>query len=64
MNFQPHADLGLTCTTSTVLMTCSLLSRLQTFQTTSSKGVLCDKYGVKTLEYEGVCMAVCLQHGQ
>jgi hypothetical protein len=38
-------------------MTRSLLSRLQTFQTTSSEGVLYDKYGVKTLENEGVCIS-------
>jgi hypothetical protein len=37
-------------------MTRSLLSRRQTNKTTSSEGVLCDKYGVKTLENEGVCL--------
>jgi len=70
MNCQPHADLGprvwnlWLAPLGQSWWPRSLLSRLQTFQTTSSEGVLCDKYGVTTLENECVCMAVCLQRGK
>ena len=54
ITFRTQYTKSMTCTTSAVWWPALF------FQTTSSEGVLCDKYGVETFENEGDCLYGCM----